>query len=336
MVEGLPSPHKQLKHCLVCLEGKQTRLPFRKSHWRATERLQLVHTDVCGPMSVESLNGSKYFVTFIDDKTRMCWIFFMKAKSELRMVFLNFKRLVEKENGCKILAIRLDNGREYISASFKEICEEVGIKHQLTVPYSPQQNGVSERKNRSIVDMTKRVPKSFWAKAANTAVFLQNRLLTKAAEMKTPLEAWSGVKPSVSNLKVFGCICYTYIPSVKRDKLDQKGEVGVFIGYSEQLRAYRVYQPSNGRVIISRDIKFLEDEEWNWNERTQRKSVLKKTQLSVPHITLTETQTGEASVEETGDDPPVRGTRLLADVYQRCNVVMLEPSCFEEANADGK
>ncbi|PKI74463.1 hypothetical protein CRG98_005145 [Punica granatum] len=88
-------------------------------------------------------------------------------------------------------------------------------------------------------------------------------LPTKAVKMKTPLEAWSGVKPSLSNLKKFGRICYTYIPSVKQDKLDQKGEVGVFIGYNEQSKAYRVYQQSNGRVLIRRDIKFLEDEEWN-------------------------------------------------------------------------
>ncbi|XP_031377996.1 uncharacterized protein LOC116193313 [Punica granatum] len=253
MVDGLPAIQKEVTECKTCLLGKQVRLPFKRSSWRAVSKLQLVHTDVCGPMPEESLSGSKYFVIFIDDFSRMCWIYFMKAKSEVAEIFMKFKKLVENESGCKMKAIRFDNGSEYTSGRFKEICETSGIMHQLTVPYSPQQNGVSERKNRSIMEMArcllqeKEMPKKFWAEAANTAVFLLNRLPTKSLDKRTPVEAWCGRKPSIANLKVFGCICYSYIPQAKRDKLDKKAEAGIFIGYSLESKAYRIYQPSRNK-----------------------------------------------------------------------------------------
>ncbi|PKI56089.1 hypothetical protein CRG98_023521 [Punica granatum] len=177
--------------------GKQTRLPFKRSSWRAVEKLHLVHIDVCGLILVESLNGSRHFVILIDDYSRMCWIHFSKAKCEVFEAFQRFKNLVENESGCKIQAIRSDNVSEYTSNGFKAMCEEFGIHHQFTMPYSPQQNGVSKRKNMSIMEMArcllqeKGLPKKFWAKAANTAVFLLNRLPTKAVDKKTPLGAWS-------------------------------------------------------------------------------------------------------------------------------------------------
>lgn len=109
MATGLPSLEEQITRCKVCLLGKQTRLPFKKSTWRATEKLQLIHIDLCGPQVNPSLNGSRYFITFIDDYTRMCWIYFMKQKLEVAEVFLKFKRWVENQSGGKIQVIRSDN-----------------------------------------------------------------------------------------------------------------------------------------------------------------------------------------------------------------------------------
>lgn len=174
--------------------------------------------------------------------------FFLKFKSEVAGVFLKFKKLVENESGCNIQVLRSDNGREYTSGEFNSFCEEAGIKHQLTAPYTPQQNGVSERRNRYIMEMTrcmlheKNLPKKFWAEAANTSVFLQNRLPTTAVKNQTPFEAWYGYKPSLNFLKVFGCLCFTYVPQVKRDKLDKKAVQGIFIGYSTISKAYKVFQ----------------------------------------------------------------------------------------------
>ncbi|XP_043805248.1 uncharacterized protein LOC122721479 [Manihot esculenta] len=165
-------------------------------------------------------------------------------KSEVAGVFWNFKNWIEKQSGCKIQTLKSDNGKEYTSATFSKYYEEAGINHQLTAPYTPQQNGVSERKNRTVMEMA--------------------RLPTKAVDGKTPFEAWYGYKPSLKNLKVFGCLCFTYVPQIKRDKLDKKAEAGIFVGYSSVSKAYRIFQPNTRKIQISRDVHFMEDAKWNW------------------------------------------------------------------------
>ena len=162
---------------MACQYGKQTRTPFPQIAWRAMYKLQLVHTDVGGPQKTPSLNGSKYYIAFIDDYTRFCWIYFLKSKSEVANVFWKYKAWVENQSSCRMQKIRSDNGKEYTNEIFDMFCEEADIEHQLTTPYTPQHNGVSERKNRSIMEMTrcmlheKELPKKLWAEAANTAVF---------------------------------------------------------------------------------------------------------------------------------------------------------------------
>jgi len=157
----------------------------------------------------------------------------LKFKSEVVGVFWKFKKMVENQSDCKIQAVRLDNGKEYTSAEFNMFCEEAGIEHQFTAPYTPQQNGVSERRNIYIMEMArcmlhdKELPKMFWAEAANTVVFLQNRLPTKALKDKTPFEAWYDYKPSLNFLRVFGCLCFSHIPQAKRDTLDKKSKLGI-------------------------------------------------------------------------------------------------------------
>ncbi|KAG8501219.1 hypothetical protein CXB51_003321 [Gossypium anomalum] len=239
MVENFTKIVQNEGVCEVCQMGKQARLPFpTNTSWRASTKLELVHTDVCGPMRTESLSGNRYFILFIDDCTRYCWVYFLKHKSEVVQVFMKFKAAVETETGCKIKTIRSDNGTEYTSAQFQALCKDAGIKHQLTNVYTPQQNGVSERKNRSLMDMArcllfeKNLPKTIWAEAVNTAVYIQNRLPTKALTHKTPFEAWFGFKPSLDHIKVFGCLCYSQVPAVKRDKLSKRAVPGILTGYS--------------------------------------------------------------------------------------------------------
>ena len=165
-------------NCNACQFGKQNRMPFPKSTWRASQKMQLIHTNVAEPQRTPSLQGSSYFILFIDDFTRMCWIFFLKFKHEVARVFIKFKKMVETQSGCKIQVLRSDNGKEYTSAQFILFHEEAGIEHQLTTLYTLEQNRVSERRNRSIMEMArcmlheKELPKQFWAEAANTTVFL--------------------------------------------------------------------------------------------------------------------------------------------------------------------
>jgi len=171
LAKGLPPLEEELPSCEACQFGKQTRLPFPKSTWRVTKKLQLIHTDLGGPQRTPSLKGSRYYIIFIDDLTRMCWIYFLRFKSEVAEVFWKFKALVENQSRCKLQVLRSDTGTEYTSDQFKNFCEVAGIEHQLTTPYTPQQNGVSERKNRTIMEMSrcmlheKEVPKKFWAEA---------------------------------------------------------------------------------------------------------------------------------------------------------------------------
>jgi transposase InsO family protein len=333
MANDIPELDDHISNCKACQFGKQSRKPFPKTTWRATKKLQLIHTDIAGPQRTSSLNGSLYYAIFIDDFTRMCWIFFLKHKSEVAQVFWKFKARVENESGCKIQALRSDNGKEYTSEAFDRFCDDAGIHHQLTVPYTPQQNGVSERRNRFILEMTrcmlheKNLPKQFWAESANTAVYLQNRLPTRAVKDKTPFEAWYGYKPSLNFLKIFGCLCFTHVPQIKRDKLDKRALPGIFIGYSSVAKAYKIFQPQNGKIIVSRDVHFMEDEEWNWDDTKEMEVISKNPKLQID-------ENIEDWENEMVDDVPVRGTRLLSDVYQRCNIAVCEPAGFEEAKLD--
>ena len=216
-VRGIPSFTDLKLNCNACQFGKQNRMPFPRSTWRATHKLQLIHTDVAGPLSTPSLNGSRYYLLFIDDYSRMCWIYFMKFKSEVAGIFWKFKKNVENQSGSSIQAIRSDNGKEYTSAEFNRYCEDAGIEHQLTTPYTPEQNRVSERRNRYVMEMVrsmmheKNLPKMLWAEAANTAVFIQNRLPTSVLTEMTPFEMWYNYKPSLRFLKIFGCVCFVHV-----------------------------------------------------------------------------------------------------------------------------
>jgi len=147
-------------------------------------------------------------------------------------------------------------------------------------------------------------PKKFWVEAASTSIFLLNRLPTKALSKSTLFEAWYGFKPKLMNLKVFGYLCFSYIPQFKRDKLDKKAEAGIFVGYSSSSKAYRIFLPQSNKVIVRRDVIFFEEEKWS--KESEKLQVQEES-------------------EEDMDDQPVRGTRSLSDIYQRCNVVVIEP-----------
>jgi transposase InsO family protein len=179
---------------------------------------------------------------------------------------------VENQSSSRIQAIRSNNGKEYTSSEFNIYCEDAGIEHQLTTSYTPEQNGVSERRNQCIIEMVrcmlheKNLPKMFWAEAANTTVFLQNRLPTKLLEEKTPFEVLYNYKPLLSFLKIFSSICFVHVPQIKTDKLDKKAMPGIFGGYSIVSKAYKVYHPQTQKKAITRDVHFHEEEQWDWGD----------------------------------------------------------------------
>ncbi|KAE8709398.1 Agamous-like MADS-box protein AGL6 [Hibiscus syriacus] len=275
MVKGLPCINHPDQLCEGCLVGKQFRKSFPKeSETRAKKPLELIHTDVCGPIKPSSLGNNNYFLLFIDDFSRKTWVYFLKQKSEVFEVFKKFKAAVERESGRKIKAMRSDRGGEFTSREFQEFCEANGIRRPMTVPRSPQQNGVAERKNRTILDMarsmlkSKKLPKEFWAEAVSCAVYLSNRSPTRSVWGKTPQEAWSGRKPGISHLRTFGSIAHVHVPDERRTKLDDKSESFIFIGYDANSKGYKLYNPDNKKFVISRDVVFNEEGEWDFNSHT--------------------------------------------------------------------
>ncbi|KAL4565728.1 hypothetical protein LXL04_029831 [Taraxacum kok-saghyz] len=174
MVKGLPILKASSKLCIQCVEGKQSRDKFqRSSTWRATQPLQLIHSEICGPITPKSNSQKRYVLTFIDDYSRKMWVYFLNAKSEAFELFQNFKRIVEKEINCSIGSLRTDRGGEFTSSTFNDFCATNGIRRQLTASYSPQQNGVAERINRTLMNIVrcvlndKKVPLEFWPEAIN-------------------------------------------------------------------------------------------------------------------------------------------------------------------------
>jgi transposase InsO family protein len=250
MVERLPPLKAPTKVCADCLVGKQRRENIsKKSHWRASSKLQLIHSDICGPVNPESNSDKRYLITFIDDFSRKCWVYFISEKSEALNMFKRFKNLVEKEAGSLVGCLRTDRGGEFTSKEFNEYCSMNGIKRQLTAAYTPQQNDVAERKNQTIMNLVrsilseKCIPREFWPEAVNWCLHVLNRSPTAAVPEITPEEAWSGVKPSVEYFRVFGCIGYVHVPHEKRPKLDPRSTKCILLGISEETKGYRMYNP---------------------------------------------------------------------------------------------
>ena len=204
MVSGLPELKSPSKLCDDCMVGKQHRASFpKKRNWRATQILQLIHADICGPLKPNSNSGKRYLITFIDDFSRKFWVYFLAEKAEAFVTFKIFKIHVEKETDSTIKCLRTDRGGEFMSQEFKNFFDNNGIQRQLTAAYSSQQNGVVERKNRTIMNMvrsmlsSKKVPKTFWPEAVNWTMHVLNQSPMLAVKDRTLEGAWSGNKPSV-------------------------------------------------------------------------------------------------------------------------------------------
>eukprot|EP00794_Sanderia_malayensis_P014955 gene14955-biopygen12465 len=242
MVDGMEHKGKteMNKECESCAFGKQNRSPFpKKSSHRCTQPLELIHSDVCGPMNEHSVGGSKKFKEFV--------------------------ALNENLTGRRVKKLRADNGGEYKSDDFEKYCKERGILREDTIPYTPQQNGVAERMNRTIMETVRsimhhaKLPMMFWAEAVSTAVYIRNRCPTSALKEKTPYESWLKEKPSVKHLRVFGCNAMVHIPDEKRSKLDKKSRKCIFVGYPTGSKGYKLFDPETRKMIRSRDVIFMEN-----------------------------------------------------------------------------
>ncbi|KAJ1700212.1 hypothetical protein LUZ63_008724 [Rhynchospora breviuscula] len=273
LVRGLPSHKLDLDGlCEACMKGKQTKSSFKTKEVISTSQpLQLLHMDLFGPINVLSLSKKRYVFVVVDDYSRFTWVFFLAHKEEAFDYFVKFSNRVENEKGLKISRIRSDHGREFENAKFDELCIEKGYKQEFSAPRTPQQNGVVERKNRTLQELARTmlhefvVPKFLWAEAVNTACHVINRVCIRSKLKKTPFELWVGRTPNISYFRVFGSKCFVLDESPKVTKFDAKSLTGIFVGYSNTSKAYRVYLPTSRVVIESINVKFNE----NANEKTE-------------------------------------------------------------------
>ena len=252
--------------CHGCTLGKARRFSFpKKSECKTTKPLQLIHSDLCGPMHIPSVGGSRYFVTYTDDYSRYVSVYMLKTKDEAYDKFVEYVELVENQLDLKVKKFRSDGGGEYVGNNFKEFCKSRGIAIEGSISYTPQQNGVAERMNRTLVEMARsmihhaNLPQHLWAEAVATAAYIRNRCPTSSFKGVTPYEMLCGIKPDVDHLRVFGCDVYVHIPDQKRRKLEKKAYKAVFAGYPVGKKGYKIFNPANNRFAYSRDVTFQEN-----------------------------------------------------------------------------
>lgn len=308
LVRGMPPVEHVEEFCDGCAMGKQHRTPFpRATAFRAEKPLELVHMDLCGPITPPTAGGKKYFLLLVDDHSRYMWVELIRSKDEALRFFKKVKALAENERGSKLLAFRSDRGGEFNSAEFSEFCEENGVKHFTTAPYTPQQNGVVERRNQTVVEMARcllkamAVPGPFWGEAVKTAVYLLNRAPSRSLNGVTPYEAWHGRKPNVHHLRTFGCTAHVKKLGPGQHKLADRSTPGIFVGYEEGAKAYRVYDPVGERIYVTRDVAFEERRAWSWDTAKDAHK------LSAPSTFIIE-YTIEHVVEERAQSPVSTGT----------------------------
>ena len=266
IVTGLPKFKYTKEHlCPSCEQGKSKRASYKPKTVPSSEaRLHLLHMDLCGPMRVESINGKKYILVIVDDYSRYTWVKFLRSKDEAPGTIITFLKRIQVLLQAPVRIVRTDNGTEFTNQELRTYFEDVGITHQTSAVRTPQQNGVVERRNRTLVEAARTMliyssaPLFLWADAVATACFTQNRSLVHPRFNKTPYELVNNRKPDISYLHVFGALCYPTNDREDLGKLKAKGDIGIFIGYSENSRAFRVYNRRTKRIMETMNVKFDE------------------------------------------------------------------------------
>ncbi|GJT78959.1 zinc finger, CCHC-type containing protein [Tanacetum coccineum] len=262
----IPAFDMDTEKCKTCMLNKITKKPFQNVK-RETKVLELIHSDLCDMHATPSLGNKKYFVTFIDDACRFCYVYLLQSKDEALDKFKVFKTKVELQQGSQIKRFRTDRGGEYMDTLY---FQSVGIIHETTAPYTPQQNGISERKNKVLKEMVNSMlsysglSQGFWGEAMLTACYLLNRVPNKR-NMITPYELWTKRKPNLNYLGVWGYRAVVRLPNLKLKTLGERGIECIFVGYAEHSKAFRFYviKPNDSIsinfIMESRDAIFDEN-----------------------------------------------------------------------------
>ncbi|KAI3681374.1 hypothetical protein L6452_36168 [Arctium lappa] len=267
LVKGLPELKYEREHlCAACEKGKMKRAPHKPNPEPSTNApLELLHMDLCGPMHTQSLGGKKYILVIVDDYSRYTWVKFLRSKDETPDVLITFLKTTQVNLQKPVKILRTDNGTEFKNKKVEEYLESVGISHQYSAARTPQENGVVERRNRTVVEAARtmlshsNLPLFLWAEVVSTACYTQNRSMIHRRFKKTPYALINNRTPTIKYFHIFGCKCFVLNDRENLNKFSAKADEGIFIGYSSTTTAYRVYLKKTKTVIESVNVTFDEE-----------------------------------------------------------------------------
>ncbi|GJS60511.1 putative RNA-directed DNA polymerase [Tanacetum coccineum] len=250
--------------CDTCQGAKHTREPFPLSDHVSTELGELVHLDLWGPYKVTSMEGFKFFLTIVDDFSRAVWVYLLKSKNEVFHNIMVFYNLIKTQFKKNIKVFRSDNGTEFVNQQFYGFCESNGIIHQTLCSYTPQQNGIVDRKHRHLLNVARSlffqggIPLNMLSECVLTATYLINILPTSVLNGKSLYDLVYNKPPSLKHLRSFGYLAYATILN-SHDKFGSRSEKCVLVGYLNSKKRYKLWSLDNKQVIYSKDVKFFED-----------------------------------------------------------------------------
>lgn len=251
--------------CESCIKGKLSRKSFPKQASETNQVLDIIVSDVCGPMRVTSMYGYRYILTFTDVSSGFTEVKFLRQKSEVASRTIQFIESLKVKFASKPKVFRSDQGTEYINNHLQDYFQDQGIHIQYTVGYAPEQNGVAERKNRTLIQVARtilfesKLPEFLWPEAVNEACYNLNRVLSKSSKEITPYEKFYNKTQEFNDFHVFGGRIYIKIPDEHRTKFNSKAREAIYVGHDNHAKGYRVYFPESRTVKVSRDIVFLEE-----------------------------------------------------------------------------
>ena len=298
--------------CGTCAIGCQHREAIIGTKEKAVALLDVVHSDICGPMQVSMITGERYFITFIDEPSGRVAVTLLKTKSEALGAFHAYKMRAEKEAGRGIRALKTDGRGEYLNNEFKSYLQGWGIGHKISPPYTPAHNGLGERTNQTLMESARsmiadaQLDKAFWGFAVVTAAHIHNRLPSRSHESKSPLHHWTGRPASIGHLRVFGSVTYALIPAAKRKKMDSHSAKCILLGYDEDAgsKVYQIYDLASKRVFCSRDV--IINETGTSTEGRDEGTMVEEIEIGLPEVREKEMwqDTVETATKDTTRIPP--------------------------------
>ncbi|XP_058005394.1 retrovirus-related Pol polyprotein from transposon RE1 [Hevea brasiliensis] len=250
--------------CDICPLAKQQRLPFPKSTINSSAIFQLLHLDLWGPYKIKSLQGASYFLTIVDDYSRSTWTYLLADKFQVPSTITTFLKFIKNHFEGIVKIIRTDNGTEFINHECEQLFVQNGILHQRTCTYTPQQNGVVERKHKHLLQVVRallfqsNLPQKFWGHTILHATYIINRLPTAVLNWKSPYEVLHSQPPDYQILRTFECLCYGTNTKPSKAKFEPRAIKSIFLGHAMGYKAYKLMDLETQTIYMSRDVKFHE------------------------------------------------------------------------------